>query len=707
MPVVMAFLKILFRVLFKLNISGLEKLDFSRPTILMPNHVSLLDAVLLAAYLPKEATFVVNTQIAKKIRLPLKLRNHITVDPQNPYSVRTMLKTVQSGVPLVLFPEGRVTVTGGLMKVYSGIGYIAIRTGAQLYPIAINGAERSKLSYIGNKIRTVWFPKINIVIGDHFHIAGQPDVSMKLQKEMAADKILRALQEVLLQSRLKPGVNLFDELLLQASRHGRGRVICEDIAQKLTYRKLILASYLFSRKLRPLLKDQAATGVLLPNSNGHAIALFALFRLGITPAMLNFSAGTQSLLDACDTAVLHTILTSRQFVEKAKLADTVAALEKKCKIVYLEDVRKDIRFSHKLGAFADLLTGQRADKGFNDVILFTSGSESKPKGVVLGHEQLFANMQQALTLFDFTPADKLFNALPMFHSFGLTAGTLLPILNGVTVVLYPSPLHYRVIPELVYDRNATVIFGTSTFLAGYGRAAHPYDFHAVRYAVAGAEKLKDEVRELWSRKFGIRILEGYGTTEAAPIVTINSPLAYKPGTVGRLLPGMRCRLQEIPGIERGGSLQIQGPNVMKGYLIHGQGFVPRPEWYDCGDVVEFDERGFMTIKSRLKRFAKIGGEMISLQTVEETAAECYNDAALAAISVEDGRKGERILLCVTNPNHKLSELKAYITEKGHPPLLLPSRLVVIDKLPLLGSGKTDYVTLQKLAESAADKGVQD
>ncbi|MCR8631402.1 AMP-binding protein [Paenibacillus radicis (ex Xue et al. 2023)] len=704
MSVLISFLKLLFRVLFRFRIAGLEKLDFSQPAILISNHVSLLDAALLAAYLPDEATFVVNTTIAKRLGLLLKLRKHITVDPLNPYSVRTMVKTVQSGAPLVLFPEGRITVTGGLMKIYSGIGYIAMKTNARIFPIAINGAERSKLSYIGHKIRTVWFPAIDIRIGEAFSIAQQPNVSMKLQKEQAAEQILIVMQEELLQSRLKPDVNLFNELLLQASRGGWQRVICEDMSQKLTYRKLILASYVFGRKLRPLLRGDAAAGLLLPNSNGHAIALFALFRLGVTPAMLNFSAGAQSLQDACETAVLRTILTSRQFVAKAKLEETVALLAKQCSIIYLEDVKADVRLSDKWGGFTDMLLRRTANQGFNDVILFTSGSESKPKGVVLGHEQLYANIQQARSVFDFTSADKLFNALPMFHSFGLTAGTLLPILTGMPVILYPSPLHYRVIPEVVYDRNATILFGTSTFLAGYGRAAHPYDFRSLRYVVTGAEKLKEEVSELWSRKFGIRIMEGYGTTEAAPIVSINSPLAYKKGTVGRPLPGIRFKLESIQGIESGGSLLIQGPNLMKGYLIHGKGFMPSSEWYDCGDVADLDEQGFLTIKSRLKRFAKIGGEMLSLQVVEELATACYGDAAMGAISMPDGRKGERIVLYVTKPGYSMQQLKAYIHDRGYPPLLLPSKLEVIDKLPLLGSGKTDYLALKKLAESQVEKG---
>ncbi|OXM85271.1 AMP-binding protein [Paenibacillus rigui] len=707
MPALISILKVLFRWLFQLRLKGLDKLDLSDKTILMPNHVSLMDAVLLALYLPREATFVVNTGIAKRFALPLKLCRYITVDPLNPYSVRTMVRTVQSGVPLVLFPEGRITTTGGLMKIYTGIAYIALRTEARLIPITINGAERSKFSYIGNKVNTVWFPKIHIHIGEAFRITPQPELSMKRQKELAADRILQVMQEQLLHSRLKPDVNLFDELLLQASMHGRSRIICEDLTQKFTYRKLILASHLFARKLRPQLKKQDAVGLLLPNSIGHVIALFALFRMGKAPAMLNFSAGQQNLLDACETAGLRTVLTSREFIEKAKLQTVIAALAMQVRIVYLEEVKDAVQRTDQLAALWETLKRTPADRGARDVLLFTSGSESKPKGVVLGHEQLYANIHQAKAVFDFTSADKLFNALPMFHSFGLTAGTLLPILTGVPVVLYPSPLHYRVIPEVVYDRNATILFGTSTFLAGYGRAAHPYDFHSLRYVVTGAEKLKEEVAELWSRKFGIRILEGYGTTEASPIISINSPLAYQKGTVGRILPGIACRLAKVDGIRDGGSLHIQGPNVMKGYLIHGRGFVPCPEWYDCGDVVDIDEQGFLTIKSRLKRFAKIGGEMISLQLVEEMAAECFGRAGVAAISVADGRKGERIVLYVTAPAPAggLQELKSHVSGKGYSPLMVPSRIEAVEKLPLLGSGKTDYVALKQQAEALVQPGV--
>jgi acyl-[acyl-carrier-protein]-phospholipid O-acyltransferase / long-chain-fatty-acid--[acyl-carrier-protein] ligase len=698
MSFLLVIIRPLLRLLFRLRIQGIEKLDLKKPALLMPNHVSLLDGVLLAVFLPKEATFVVNTGWARKLAPLMKLRNHIGVDPMNPYSVRSMIRTVKSGVPLVLFPEGRVTRTGGLMKVYHGIGYVALRTGAQLYPIAINGAERSRLSYITDKIKTVWFPQITIDIGDPFVLEPMPGMKVALQKEKAADTILHALQEQLLSSRLKPQVQLFDELLLQARRSGMKLPILEDATLSLTYKRLLLASYLFAGKLRPLLHNQTRVGLLLPNSGGHVIAFFALVRLGRTPAMMNFSAGQHNLLDACDTAQLQTVITSRQFVEKARLENVAAALDQRVQLIYLEDVRASVGFMDQLAALGELVLRRKAETGPREVVLFTSGSESKPKGVVLSHDNLFANIQQARSMYDFTAKDKVLNAMPMFHSFGLTAGTLLPLLGGVRVFLYPSPLHYRIIPEIAYDRSATILFGTSTFLAGYGRAAHPYDFYSVRYVVAGAEKLKEEVIELWFQKFGIRIFEGYGTTETAPVLTINAPLAYKRGSVGRFLPGVEYRLLPVEGIEAGGSLQVRGPNVMKGYLIHGQGFVPVADWYDCGDVVTIDDQGFVTIAARLKRFAKVGGEMISLPLIEDIAEKVYAKGAVAAIAVPDGRKGERVVLYTTDSSaSSLLPFKSYASEHGYSPLLTPSQLRSVDKLPLLGSGKTDYVTLKQWA----------
>ncbi len=281
------------------------------------------------------------------------------------------------------------------------------------------------------------------------------------------------------------------------------------------------------------------------------------------------------------------------------------------------------------------------------MILFTSGSEGTPKGVVLSHRNILANCAQAAARIDFGRRDKLFNVLPVFHSFGLTAGTILPLVSGVPIYLYPSPLHYRTVPELIYGVNATIVFGTDTFLAGYARSAHPYDFRSLRYIVAGAEPVRESTRRTYMEKFGLRILEGYGVTETAPVLALNTPMFNQFGTVGRLMPGMEPRLEPVPGVDEGGRLFVRGPNVMLGYLkADNPGVIePPPEgWHDTGDIVTIDAQGFVTIKGRAKRFAKIGGEMISLAAVEMLAAQLWPDAMSAVATAPDPRKGERLVL---------------------------------------------------------------
>jgi len=698
MKLIHAFLKLILTLWFRPRFTGLEKLDTRKPSLITPNHVSLLDAVLLSFYLPQDVTFVVNTEIAKRFSFFLRFCRFITVDPLNPYSVRQMLRVIRRGETLVIFPEGRITTTGGLMKMYSGVSYLALRTGVPVYPVMIQGAERSRFSYLRGKVRLRWFPRITFSIGDPYVIPHDPERSMREQKAQASDLVLRKMQNELFQSRMKQNVNLFDEILEASRLNGPGMEIARDLTTAVNYRTLLMASYLLAGKLRPMLLGKAAAGLLLPNSVGHLIALLSLFHIGKTPAILNFSLGTRSLLDCCETAGIDTILTSRVFVEKGKLEYLIEALSAKARIVYLEDLKASATAFDKGKALFRYLCRQRAQAVTNELILFTSGSESSPKGVILTHTNLFANIQQVTSVIDITSRDKFFNALPMFHSFGLTAGTLLPVLKGVPVFLYPSPLHYKAISELVYDQNATILFGTSTFMAGYGRAAHPYNFHSLRYAFAGAEKLKEDVRQLWMEKFGVRILEGYGTTETAPILSLNTPLANKTGTVGRLLPGIEYRLEKVEGIEQGGELLVKGPNVMKGYLIHGKGFMPAGEWYRTGDLVEVDNDGFLTIQSRLRRFAKIGGEMISLNLIEELAMQCFGHSGFAAVAAGDSRKGERILLFTTDESVSLQQLRSYISQRRFSPLHVPASVKYTKTLPLLGSGKTDYVSLKQWAE---------
>jgi acyl-[acyl-carrier-protein]-phospholipid O-acyltransferase/long-chain-fatty-acid--[acyl-carrier-protein] ligase len=332
-------------------------------------------------------------------------------------------------------------------------------------------------------------------------------------------------------------------------------------------------------------------------------------------------------------------------------------------------------------------------------ILFTSGSEGTPKGVVLSHRNMLANAAQAEARIDFGRRDKVFNVLPLFHSFGLTVGLILPLVSGVPVYLYPSPLHYRIVPEMIYGTNATILFGTDTFLAGYARSAHAYDFRSLRYVLAGAEPVKETTRRTYMEKFGLRILEGYGVTETAPALALNTPMFNKFGTVGRLLPGMEARLDPVPGIDVGGRLHVHGPNVMLGYLrTENPGVLERPPegWHDTGDIVTIDPDGFIAIKGRAKRFAKIGGEMISLAAVEALASDLWPDALSGCATAPDARKGERIVLVTTRRDATRAEFLAFAKSRGAPELMTPADVLTVENMPLLGSGKIDNLSLTRL-----------
>ncbi len=690
------FLKWLLRFVFRTRFFGLEKLKFAGPSIIMPNHASFLDAVFLYAYLPKEACFVINTEIAEKISPVLRWINHIKIDPLNPYSLKKIITVAKTGQPIVLFPEGRLTMTGGLMKVYNGIGLVAFRSAARIYPVIFLGTHLSKVTRIKNMVHSRWLPEVSIFAGEPYTLALAPGLPLRKQKKQVSDNILTILQYNMFKAReaAERTGNLFDKLLEAAREQGGGQLI-EDVGAKAGYSDILLGSYAMADQLADTLNKEERVGVLLPNSIGHLVALFTLFYMGKTPAILNFSAGTANNLHCSEIAGLRTILTSRQFIEKGHFEELQAALKKHCQLIYLEDVKSSIGWAGKCAALVKLILRKKAGH-LGELVLFTSGSESRPKGVVLSHKNILSNLNQIGSIIDYTPCDKMLNALPMFHSFGLTAGTFLPLFSGMGLFLYPTPLHYKIIPEIVYDRNITVMLGTPTFLSGYAKYAHPYDFYSMRYVLAGGEKLKDEVRQLWHEKFGLRVLEGYGVTEASPVLALNTPLFYKTGTVGRILPGIEWRLEAVAGIEGGGDILVKGPNMMQGYLLAGQGFVLAPAWYNCGDIVEVDEDGFVAIKSRLKRFAKISGEMVSLDGVEKVAENCFGIGQYAAINLPDTKRGEKIILYTTSKNATKQALREFISANKENLLAMPSSLLTVDKLPLLGNGKTDYVSLKAL-----------
>jgi len=705
------FLSILFRAVYRLEVHGLDNLKSAGPNpIVALNHVSFLDAALAISLLERDPVFAIDHGIAQRwwVKPFLRVTRAMPLDPTKPMATRTLINAVKAGETLVIFPEGRITVTGSLMKVYDGAGLIADKTGAQVVPVRIDGLEATPFSRLRrSQVRRRWFPKVVVTILEPVKLTVDDKLLGRHRRQAAGAALYEVMSDLVFRT-TSTDRTVVQALIEASAVHGPARTAVEDpVTGALSYKRLLIGAAVLGRKLMPHAAEGKAIGVMLPNANGAAVAILGLMSAGRVPAMVNFTAGASNILASCRAAEVVTIVTSRAFIEKAKLGALVANLQARAEIVYLEDVRAEVTLLDKLRAMFTAkkpLVARKADDPA--AILFTSGSEGAPKGVVLSHRNMLANAAQASARIDFGRTDKVFNVLPVFHSFGLTVGLILPLVSGVHVYMYPSPLHYRTVPELIYNVNATILFGTDTFLAGYARAAHPYDFRSLRYVLAGAEPVKEATRRTYAEKFGLRILEGYGVTETAPVLAINTPMFNRFGTVGRLMPGMTARLEAVPGVEDGGRLFVKGPNVMLGYLrADNPGAIEAPPegWHDTGDIVTIDAQGFVAIKGRAKRFAKIGGEMISLAAVETLAAGLWPDALSAVAAVPDMRKGERLILVTQKRNATRAEFQAYAKAHGAADLMVPSELLAVDKVPVLGSGKLDYVGVAALVKEHVEK----
>lgn len=702
-------LRFLFKFFYRVEVKGLENYHAAGSRVLIvANHLSFLDAAMIAVFMPDKLMFAVNSHIAERwyFKPFLAMVKAFPLDPTNPMATKGIINEIKKDNKCVIFPEGRITVTGSLMKVYEGPGMIADKAAAKILPIRIDGAQYTHFSRLKGKVRLRWFPKITLTILAPRSFDIPQEIKGRSRRNLAGTKLYDLMSEMLFASS-DYKKTLFQSLIDMQYVHGRGHIIAEDATRKpITYGQLLTRSFILGEKIKAYSREAEYVGVMLPNMVGSIVTFFALQAFGWVPAMLNFSTGAQNVISACKTAKLKTVITSKKFVAAGKLEEMLKAIENEnINVLYLEDISRKISFADKLRGFLASYLPQsfynkaHIDKSIDNpaVILFTSGSEGQPKGVVLSHLNIQSNRFQLASRVDFGPTDKVFNALPIFHSFGLTGGTLLPILSGIRTFFYPSPLHYRIVPELVYDTNATIMFGTDTFLSGYARFANPYDFYCIRYVFAGAEKLKEETRKLWAEKYGVRIFEGYGATETSPALSTNTPMHNKPGTVGRFLPGINYKLEPVPGVEEGGRLFVSGPNVMKGYLLSNNPGVlipPEDNTYDTGDIVAVDRDGYIAIKGRAKRFAKIAGEMVSLTAVETYISALWPNFQHAVLAIPDGKKGEALVLITSNPEAGREAISAYAKELGISELSVPRNIKIMDKIPVLGTGKTDYVALQ-------------
>ena len=514
----------------------------------------------------------------------------------------------------------------------------------------------------------------------------------------------------MLRAALEPKVydeSLFDALIDARARYGDKEILEDQDRHPLTYTGLIRAAFVLGRKIAAMTQPGERVGVLLPSSAGVVVTFFGLHAFGRIPVMLNFTSGEANLKAALKTAGVTKILSAKRFITQAKLDDLMTALGEVAEIIWLDDVRKTIGLADKLYGLAAGAAPKRfrvkTDPDAPGVVLFTSGSFGTPKGVVLSQKNLVANARQVAAHIDLSPDWVMFNPLPTFHCFGLTGGVILPLLQGLKAFQYPSPLHAKQITDLLPQVNASILFATDTFLNQYGRVAEPNDFSTLKFVVAGAEKVREETRTLFNTKFGgVELLEGYGATEASPVIAVNHPDRNTPGTVGQVLPGIDWKLEPVEGIDAGGRLMLRGPNVMSGYVTSAEPLTWDPigdDWLDTGDIVDVTDDGYVTIRGRAKRFAKIGGEMVSLTAVEGIAGAVWPDQRHAVVSIPDSRKGEKLVLVTDHADAEVAPLAEWARTNGAPERIVPKKIVKVAEVPVLGTGKTDYVSIQKMVEA--------
>jgi acyl-[acyl-carrier-protein]-phospholipid O-acyltransferase/long-chain-fatty-acid--[acyl-carrier-protein] ligase len=715
------FVRWLLGLLYGFHAYNESALATKGPVLLLPNHVSWWDWLLIGICLEDDWRFVTSSVAAEVSWVHKRVmvnRRTFPVDIHSPFAVKRMAEYLQQGGRLVLFPEGQISRTGSLMKLFDGTAFLIHKTNPKVITAYLRGASR--LPFSRNPGLKKWFPRLSV----HFSDAQTPPKYNDLKPAEERARIMGNLRNQMttqqFRTEMEFGPKTLPEAILEIVHQRPRRVVLQDATwQELTYSRLRLGSGLLAaRWSKELGADVMRLGVLLPNVNAMPVTLLSLWLAGKTPAILNYSTGPAMMLTCARIAGLKHIISSKAFIERLKL-DSGPFTEVGIQFLYLEDIRAQISAGAKALAVAHNFFNLQPSI-FNlqpqDVaaILFTSGSEGVPKGVELTHRNLLANIRQMSAVTDLMDTDRFFNALPLFHSFGLTIALLFPLVRGAFVFLYVSPLHYRVIPALFYSLDCTVFFGTNTFLAGYARKAHPFDFRTVRYAFCGGEKLQEGTASVWTKKFGVRLLEGYGATECGPCLTANLPMDPRDGSAGQFLPGIEHQLQTVEGVSElrsaesgmrngaSGRLFVRGPNIMKGYVNPeaNETFRKLDGWYDTGDIVRVDDEGYVFILGRLKRFAKISGEMVSLSAVEDALAGAFPQYgakfAVAVIAKPDESKGERLIAITNEQKLTLDQIREAVRARGLGNLAAPRDLKVVREIPKLGTGKINHRELEKI-----------
>lgn len=713
--------------LYRVHLEGRENIPARGGALLVPNHVSMVDAVLLIAAIDRPIRFLMFkgsydhwlvkpfAKIMGVIPISSQLRPREMIQ-----SLRTATQALKDGEIVCIFPEGQMTRIGQMLPFRRGMERIVKGVDVPIIPANLGGVWGSVFSFERGRFlwklpRKIPYP-VTVTFGK-----AMPSGS-------SAQQVRRAVQELgaeAYQFRKRYMRTLHRSFVQTARRHPFRFAMADGRTPKVSFGGALTRTIFLARRLRPIWGSQKMVGILLPPSVPGALVNLAALLMGKVPVNLNYTASNEALASCAKQCELETVITSEAFLERVHIQPPARA-------IMLEDLAENPRFSERVASaliawllpvrLVEKCVGARNQPTLDDTatIIFSSGSTGDPKGVVLTHYNVASNVEQLNQVFMLGRRDKILGILPFFHSFGFTGTLCLPTSIGMGVVFHASPLEARAIGALVSQYAVTFLLATPTFLQSYMRRCSAEDFGSLQYVMAGAEKLPERISVAFEDRFGIRPLEGYGCTECSPAVTVNTrdfraaqfrQVGAKRSSIGHPLPGISVRIvnpetfEPVPEGETG-LLLVRGPNVMKGYLNRPEktAEVLRDGWYNTGDIAAVDEDGFVRITDRLTRFSKIGGEMVPHIKVEDKLQEISGatEQIFAVTAVPDERKGERLIVLHTLPDDKLQECLAQLSKSDLPALWRPrpDQFVHVDALPYLGTGKLDLRRLKEIAAAS-------
>ena len=719
------FIVVLTKCLYRIRVHGLENIPAEGPALIVSNHVSWADAVVLTATQQRRIRFLMDKQIFKikwlnwLFRLARVIPISATDSPKKLVAaLREARGALDNGELVCIFAEGALTRNGMLQKFRGGFEKITKGTEYKIGPTYIGGLWCSVLSHYYGELLSTWPKRLNCKVGVHF---GEP-----MPANSSSEDLRLAISELstdYFNGRKEDRISLGESFVKVARKNWSRACVSDTTGKRLTYGQTLIGAIALRKKLDLLTKGQQRVGIFLPPSVGAAVSNLAVALQNKVAVNLSYTASQNDRQHMVNQCGLRTVITSRTFLERLDLSEHTLP-----GAVYIEDLIQSITDKDKRNAFiaARLLPKRfianawHFDPDDTAYILYSSGSSGQPKGVMLTHHNIQSNIESALQVFKVNHGDGLCGVLPFFHSFGLTCTFWLPLLNGIATSYVPNPLDGKLVGQTVKQEKSTLFFATPTFLLNYLRRCEKDDFQSLRFMIVGAEKLKPKLIEAFDKKFGIHVREGYGATELSPLASINvedvevsglTQVGTKDGTIGHPLPGLAVKVLDIETGQKvscgqSGLMWIKGPNLMKGYLDMPEktAEVIKDGWYNTGDIVTVDEDGFITITDRLSRFSKIGGEMVPHMTIEDFLLNQLKGEhrCLAVTAIPDEKKGEQLVILYEKDAADTETLFKMLTDSDLPRLYIPKRdnIIGIEQIPYLGSGKLDLMKLRETAKEA-------